>query len=98
MTINSFGSLMQSTLPLFDVTLTITDAEFAKVTGLAASAGVSLAALGGGGIWMLCAGAAAGPVGLVAFAGCATVALGTAAIVEGVKWGKRQETNRKYSD
>lgn len=95
MMINSFGSLMQSTLPLFDVTLAISDAEFTKVTAWAASAGVSLAALGGGGLWMLCAGAATGPVGLTIAGGCATVALGATAVAKGVKWSKRQKTNRK---
>jgi hypothetical protein len=96
MTINSFGTLMQSTLPLFDITLNITDKEFATVSTLVAGASVGLLATGGAGLWMWTAGAATGPVGLLAVTGISTLALGTAAIREGLKWGERQKNNRSY--
>lgn len=99
MTINSFGNLMQSTLPLFDVTLTISDAEFTSITALAAAAGVSGIATVSAAVWTLCSAAGAlGPVGLLGGAAVATVAFSAAAIVEGVKWGDRQKTNRMSSD
>ncbi|OCL11388.1 hypothetical protein AOQ84DRAFT_374033 [Glonium stellatum] len=91
MTINSFRNLMQYTLPLFDVTLTISDAEF---TALAAAAGVSGIATVSAAVWTLCSAAGAlGPVGLLGGAAVATVAFSAAAIVEGIKWGDRQKTN-----
>lgn len=93
-TINSFGALMQSTLPLFSATLSISDAEFTHIPILAAFAGASLLTTGSAGIWALSATAGAlGPLGLLGGAAIATVAFGTAAIVESVKWGERQRTN-----
>jgi hypothetical protein len=94
-TINSFGSLMQSTMPLFSATLAISDAEFATVTGLAVAGGVGLAGLGGGGVWLWASGSAAGPLGLLAASAVTAVAFGAAAVFEGVKWGKRQKIARK---
>ena len=99
MTINSFGNLMQSTLPLFDVTLTISDDEFTSITALAAAAGVSGIATVSAAVWTLCSAAGVlGPVGLLGGAAVATVAFSAAAIVEGVKWGDRQKTNRMGSN
>jgi hypothetical protein len=51
MTINVFGTLMQTTLPLFTVSLNITDKKFSEVTSLIAKAGVGLVATGGAGVW-----------------------------------------------
>lgn len=88
---------MQSTMPLFEKTLVITDLEFSQITGLSAVAGIGLCAVGGGGIWYgsLAAGASiGGPIGMIAAGGALAVGFGVAAIVEGIKWGKEQSTNR----
>ena len=86
---------MQSTLPIFDATLAISDTEFASIFGLSIAGGVGLAGLGSGGIWLWCAGATAGPVGLLLAGGTTAAAFGAAAIFEGVKWGKRQRLERE---
>lgn len=89
---------MQTTLPFFKATLAITDAEFASVSSLAIGAGASLLTVGGAGVWYMTAGAAvAGPIGLMAAAGVASLALGTAAIIERARWSQKQKTNRKDS-
>jgi hypothetical protein len=87
---------MQSTLPLFDVTLTISDAEFANIAGLSIAGGVGLASLGTGGAWLWYAGASAGPMGLLFAGGVTAVAAGAVAICESVKWGEKQKTNREH--
>jgi hypothetical protein len=86
---------MQSTLPLFDATLAISDTEFASISGLSIAGGVGLAGLGSGGIWLWCAGATAGPVGLLLAGGATAAAFGAAAVFEGIKWGKKQRLERE---
>jgi hypothetical protein len=94
--VNTFGILMQSTLPLFNELYVVTDAEFATIATLSGVAGAGVATAVGGGIWwsMAAATATAGPIGTLAVGGVFAVAFGVAAIVEGVKWGIKQDTNR----
>lgn len=93
---NTFGILMQSTLPLFNELYVVTDAEFATIATLSGVAGASVVAAAGGGIWwtMAAAGATTGPIGVVAVGGVFAFSFGVAAVVEGVKWGNKQDTNR----
>ena len=96
MVVNSFGTLMQSTLPLYDRTITITDLEFATVMSLSATAGAGIAVVGGGALWYaMAASAVAGPVGLMIVGGAVAAGTGIAAIVKGIEWGDAQKTNRK---
>lgn len=88
---------MQSTLPLFNELYVVTDVEFATIATLSGVAGAGVATAVGGGIWLSVVGAAtatAGPIGTLAVGGVFAIAFGVAAIVEGVKWGIRQDTNR----
>lgn len=41
---------------------------------------------------------AGGPLTVAAAGGAIAVGCGVAAVVEGVKWGRRQQTDRKTSD
>src|SRR5436189_5453327 len=93
-TINTFGNLMQTTLPLFDVTLAVKDEEFSTVAGLSGITGLSLATSIGAGGWMWLGAASTGPLGLLAVAGTCAGAFGAATVVQGVKWNQRQKTNR----
>lgn len=95
LTVNTFGILMQSTLPLFNELYVVTDAEFATIATLSGVAGASVVAAAGGGIWwtMAAAGATTGPIGVVAVGGVFAFSFGVAAVVEGVKWGNKQDTN-----
>lgn len=95
MTVNAFGTLMQSTLPLFDETLTITDGEFTTIVTLSATAGAGIIAAAGGGVWWTVGATTLGGPIVVGVAGAVAVGFGIGAIVEGVKWGNRQKTNRK---
>src|SRR5213083_1441506 len=96
-TINAFGNLMQTTMPLFKVTLAVTDAEFKEIAPKIAVAGVGLAtALTAGGLIYFGAAAALGPIGLVgAAASVIGVAFGTNAAKEGAAWKQKQQTDRK---
>lgn len=96
-TINAFGNLMQTTMPLFNVTLAITDAEFKEMAPLVTVAGLGLATAVAAGSWIYFGAAAAlGPVGLLgAAAGAIAVAFGKNAIAEGAAWKRKQDTNRK---
>ena len=98
MTVNTFGILMQSTLPLFNELYVVTDSEFATIATLSGIAGAGVVGLAGGGAWwaMAAAGAAGGPIGVMAAGGVIAVSFGVAAICEGVKWGNKQNTNRKH--
>lgn len=86
---------MQSTLPLFDATLAISDVEFAALAGLTIAGGVGLASFGSGGLWLLYAGASATPLGLLFAGGAAAAMFGGAAIRQSMKWGNKQQTDRK---
>jgi hypothetical protein len=89
---------MQSTLPLFNELYVVTDAEFATIATLSGVAGAGAVAAAGGGIWwsLAAAGATAGPIGVATLGGVFALSFGIAAIVEGVKWGNKQDTNRTY--
>lgn len=81
---------MQTALPLFEITLAVSDAEFAAISTLSMAASASL--IGTGALILTAGAATAGSaVLLVAAAG-----LGTAAIHKGVKWRQRLKTNREY--
>ena len=96
MTINAFGKLMQTALPLFTLILTVSDAEFATISTSLLAAGAGLTTPIGAGGYMLSAGTiTAGTAGLLAFGSIATVGFGVVAILKRVKWGQRQKTNRK---
>jgi hypothetical protein len=86
---------MQSTLPLFDATLAISDTEFASIVNLSLAGGLGLAGLGSGATWLWCAGATTGPVGLMLAGGATAAAFGAKALYDGVKWGKRQKLERE---
>jgi hypothetical protein len=95
-TINAFGNLMQTTMPLFNVTLAITDAEFKEMAPLVTVAGLGLATAVAAGSWIYFGAAAFGPVGLLGAAASAiAVAFGKNAIAEGAAWKRKQDTNRK---
>lgn len=86
---------MQSTLPLFDATLAISDKEFASILNLSIAGGVGLAGLGSGATWLWCAGATTGPVGLMIAGGATVAAFGAKALYDGVKWSKKQSLERE---
>jgi len=87
---------MQSTLPLFDATLAISDKEFASILNLSIAGGVGLAGLGSGATWLWCAGATTGPVGLMIAGGATVAAFGAKALYDGVKWSKKQSLEREF--
>ena len=97
--INAFGNLMQTTMPLFQTTLAITDAEFKDIVPSLAAAGVGLAtAFTAGGLVYFGAAALLGPVGIFgAAAGVITAAFGTKAARGGAAWNKKKQTNREHT-
>jgi len=96
MTVNAFGILMQSTLPLFGETVTITDGEFAIIAALTGVAGAGALAAAGGSIWLtVAASSLGGPIAMMAVGGVVAVGCGVSAIVEGIKYNNRQKTNRE---
>ncbi|KAH8903542.1 hypothetical protein BR93DRAFT_986246, partial [Coniochaeta sp. PMI_546] len=95
MTINSFGNLMQTTMPLFHVTLTISEEEFKEILPTIAIAGVgAAAAVAAGSLIYLGAASLLGPVGLVgAAAGAIGIAFGKKGAQKGAEWKADKETN-----
>lgn len=96
-TINSFGSLMQTTMPLFHATLAISDEEFKDILPNLAIAGVgAAAAVAAGSFIYFGAATLLGPVGLVgAAAGAISLAFGAKGAKKGTEWWEDQKTNRK---
>lgn len=99
MTINSFGNLMQTTMPLFHVTLAISEEEFKEILPTIAIAGVgAAAAVAAGSLIYLGAASLLGPVGLVgAAAGAIGIAFGKKGVQKGAEWKADKETNRTSS-
>src|SRR4051794_1947531 len=89
-TINALGTLMQTTMPLFSVALSITDAEFKEIVPKIAAAGAGLAAaFTAGSLIYFGAAALLGPVGIVgAAASVIGAAFGTGAVKDGAAWNQ----------
>ncbi|KAF2823261.1 hypothetical protein CC86DRAFT_469099 [Ophiobolus disseminans] len=92
-TVNAFGILMQSTLPLFDQLYTISDAEFSTVASLSLAAGGGVLASAGGVWWAMAASSVGGPVAMIAAGAAVAVGCGVGAIVKGIEWGNKQKLN-----
>ncbi|OIW24563.1 hypothetical protein CONLIGDRAFT_673710 [Coniochaeta ligniaria NRRL 30616] len=94
-TINSFGNLMQTTMPLFHATLAINDEEFKEILPNLAIAGVgAAAAVAASSLIYFGAATLLGPVGLMgAAAGAIGLAFGAKGAKKGAEWKEDQKSN-----
>ncbi|KAK0716795.1 hypothetical protein B0T26DRAFT_267226 [Lasiosphaeria miniovina] len=94
-TINAFGNLMQTTMPLFRATLAVSDDELRDILPTLVIAGATAAtAIGAGGLVYFGVASLFGPVGIIgAAASAAGLAFGSMGAKKGAEWMESQQNN-----